>query len=351
MIEILRAALRDHAPALAAAPLILLPDLGLAHAHVRLEGTGLLARLPKQSQVGLPPAEHLVFEAACFERAAPGGHAPRLHGVLQVSADLPRGGLLVEEITGRPARLPQDLPALARALASLHALPLPPADRRAPLPDPADTLTALRALIAAQARHLDAARIDAAARALIDRELARFDALCRATPRPPRQLIAFDAHPGNFVVEAGGRAVLVDLEKARYGAAALDLAHATLHTSTTWDLASHAELTLADVSGFYRAWEDAAGSARAAAQRPWFVPLRRAMWLWSVTWCASWRVTSAQPPAPSDTSDLTSRSDDALLRHVAGRVDSYLSAPVVRAVCAEADALDAAFAPEASAAR
>lgn len=348
MIEALRSALRQHAPTLATAPLAALPDLGLAHAHVRLEGTGVLARLPKQSQVGLPPLEHLAFEAACFERAAPGGHAPRLLGLLPPSPALPRGGLLVEHIAGRPARLPQDLPALARALASLHGLPLPPPVRRAPLPDPPDTLLALRELIAEQALQLDAAGIEPAARVLIDHELARFDTLCRATPRPPRQLIAFDAHPGNFVIEPGGRAVLVDLEKARYGPAALDLAHATLHTSTTWDLASHAELTPAQVLGFLRSWEEAVGPAQAAAQRPWLVPLRRAMWLWSVTWCASWRVGSAQPAARGDAAP---RSDDALLHHVAGRVDSYLSAPVVRAVCEEAELLDSALAPEVSAAR
>lgn len=338
MTDALRAALRQHRPALADAALEALPDLGLAHAHLRLVGTGLLLRLPKQSQVGLPPAEHLVFEAACFERAAPGGHAPRLHGVLPVSAGLPRGALLVEEIVGRPARLPQDLPALARALAALHALPLPAPAQRAPLPDPPDTLLALRGLIAAQAGCLDEAAIEPEARALIDRELARFDALCRADARPPRQLIAFDAHPGNFVVDAAGRAVLVDLEKARYGAAALDLAHATLHTSTTWDRASHAELGLDEVLGFHAAWEAAVGAPAAAAQRPWFVPLRRAMWLWSVSWCASWRVARQ---AAGDGSDGT--SDPALLRHVQGRVDSYLSAPVVRQVCDEFAALELAW--------
>jgi hypothetical protein len=36
--------------------------------------------------------------------------------------------------------------------------------------------------------------------------------------------------------------------------------------------------------------------------RPWHGPLRRAMWLWSLTWCAKWRVLSAcAPTAPAPT--------------------------------------------------
>ena len=63
-----------------------LADAGLAHAHLRLVGTGVLARVPKQSQLDLPAAANLAYQAACFERAAPSGHVPRLHGVLAPGA-------------------------------------------------------------------------------------------------------------------------------------------------------------------------------------------------------------------------------------------------------------------------
>ena len=86
--------------------------------------------MPKQSQVGLLPDAHLAYEAACFERAQAGGRSPRLHGTLPPSPALPHGALLVDEIVGRPARLPADLPALVEALAALHRLPL----HRRPLP-------------------------------------------------------------------------------------------------------------------------------------------------------------------------------------------------------------------------
>ena len=127
LLASLRCALRHARLPVADAPLQLLGDKGLAHHHVRLVGTGWLARLPKQSQMGLGAAANLAYEAACFERAGPSAHVPRLMGHLPPSAALPRGGLLVEEISGRNAVLPQDLPAIAQALAAIHSLPLPAA--------------------------------------------------------------------------------------------------------------------------------------------------------------------------------------------------------------------------------
>ena len=47
-----------------------------------------------------------------------------LAGEWRLVADQPRGGaLLVEEISGRPPRLSEDFPAIANALAAIHALP------------------------------------------------------------------------------------------------------------------------------------------------------------------------------------------------------------------------------------
>jgi hypothetical protein len=337
----LRAALRArHHPA-ADAGFEPLPDKGLAHLHLRLAGTGLLARVPKQSQLGLPAAEHLAYEAACFERAQPGGHTPRLHAVLAPSAALPRGALIVDEIAGRPARLPQDLPALVDALASVHTLALPGAARRAPLLDPADALAALQQEIVAQAAHLDAARLEPASRARIDAERRAFDRLVAAAARPKRALIAFDGHPGNFIVDANGRAWLVDLEKARYGHAALDLAHATLYTSTTWDIASSAVLSPQALQAACERW--AARVHADASERRFIAPLRRAMWLWSVTWCAKWRALSSHAPREAAGGEDWSAalSEDALVAHVRERVDHYLSAEIVQRVCDEADALEA----------
>lgn len=326
--------------------LALLPDKGLAHDHVRLLGSGWLARIPKQSQMGLVAATNLAYQRACFERAALGGHTPALFGVLPPSMDLPRGALLVQDIEGRPARLPRDMAAIVSALASLHRLPLPPEAQRAPLLDDTDPLSALLDEIAAQARYLPAARILPSTEALMAERLSQLRFRCAQDPRPPRHLIAFDGHPGNFIVRADGSAVLVDLEKCRYSYPGLDLAHATLYTSTTWDVDSHAILSESEVVGAYEAWARAMGPSADEAQR-WHVPLRSAMWLWSITWCAKWRVLSReQAQVSADGEDWSAdRSGAALVRHVRDRVDHYLSALVVERVVHGLDALERVLSP------
>ncbi len=330
-----------------------LRDKGLAHDHVRLCGTGVLARIPKQSQMHLGAVDNLAYQKACFERAAPGGHAPRLFGVLPPGGFLPRGALLVEDIVGHNAALPADLGLIVQALASIHGLPLPMAAQRHPLIDAPDPLLALHDEIADQSQHLAAARLDSRVAAVIAQEIASLQTACAGLKRPPRHLIAFDGHPGNFIVREGGEgvgksvreAVLVDLEKCRYSYPGLDLAHATLYTSTTWDLDSHAVLSLQQVTGAYKTWADSMDRTAAEAARPWHVPLRRAMWLWSITWCAKWRVLSAAPaPVSPDGEDWSAAlSGDALIRHVRGRVDHYLSPAVVGQVREEFELLDAAL--------
>lgn len=343
--EALRKALATVRSPFAGALLEPLADKGLAHDHIRLVGTGLLARIPKQSQLQLSADANLEYQGACFNRASPAGHAPHLRATLPPSIHLPRGALLVEEIVGRAASLPGDLPAIIRALASLHALALPPPAQRGPLLHAADPLRDLVEEIELQAAHLDAAGLAPEVRTTIDSERSRLRELCDGSKRATIHLIAFDGHPGNFIVRPDGEAVLVDLEKCRYAYPGLDLAHATLYTSTTWDLESNAVLTLPQVLSAYQAWADAVGAAAAASALPWQLPLRRAMWLWSATWCAKWRVLSARPQAiTADGEDWSAqRSAQGLIAHVRDRVDHYLSPAGVGWVEAEFEALECAW--------
>lgn len=328
----LAAALRTQAAEIPHRSLVALADTGLAHDHLRLTGSGLLARLPKQSQMGLEPLPHLHYEACCFSRAAPSGHTPPLERLLEPTPELPRGALLVGEIAGRPARLPEDLPALVEALAAIHRLPLPAPGRQFPLLAPADPLAAMLDEVARQAAYLPRAGLTTAARRGIEAELARFRHDLNRAGRPPRTLITFDAHPGNFLLDEGGKAWMVDLEKSRYSHPGFDLAHATLYTSTTWDPSSQAELTPAQVAAAYEAWEAAMGTP-GWTHRHWHLPLRRAMWLWSITWCAKWRVTSADEAAPRRGEDWSRRNNSAALNaHVAERVTHYLDAAIIERV-------------------
>jgi len=311
---------------LAGADLVPMRDKGLAHDHVRIGATGWLARVPKQSQMDLPPEANLAYQEACFRRAHASGHTPALLAVLPPRPGLAQGALVVEAIAGRPARLPADLPAIARALGAIHALPRPDGQGgaiTAPLLAPDDPLGAMADEVAGQGAYLAQAGLAPRARALIGPEMAGLAALRAAPRRPAACLVSFDAHPGNFLIRADGEAVLVDLEKARYGAPSLDLAHATLYTSTTWDVDSRAVLSPDDIRAFLAAWAAVPGVPDAAG---WHVPMRRAMWLWAVTWCAKWRVLSAQARRErADGEDWSAEaSDAALITHVRERVDHYL---------------------------
>ncbi len=316
--------------------LALLPTRGLAHDHVALQGVEIgglpvLLRVPKQSQWALEAAHNLGYQAACFERVSVSGHGPKLFGVIPPAPEIPLGALAVERIAGCPPRLPDDLPALAEAMARVHALPLPPPAARAPLADHRDPLGGALAEIDAQAAFLEAAELGAASRAAIEAEhaWAQDFAARRAGREQPLSLVLTDTHPGNFLITGAGRAVIVDLEKALYGAPGIDLAHATIYSSTTWDPDSCAVLSRAEIAGFYRHYlaivARDAGTARARALAPWLLPLRRLLFLRAVTWCAKWRVQHRRTAAAGTEDWSAANSDPALIAHVAGRVADYLS--------------------------
>jgi len=298
--------------------------------------------MPKQSQMDLPAADNLAYQRACFERAQPSGHTPKLYRTLPCDDALPRGALLVEAIEGRPAQLPDDLPAIARALAALHRLPLPAEDRRAPLVSAVDPWHAMLAEIRDQARYLRDASLAPQSRRCIDAALAALpDSLTAATTDAARCLISFDAHPGNFLIEPGGRAVLVDLEKCRYGLPGFDLAHLSLYTSTSWDVQSRAVLFREDIEALYDRWRILMGDAASPHDWQTLIACRRAMWLWSVTWCAKWRANRSRSADHRHQGEdwSSSLSECTLIAHVQDRVDHYLSLPILERVTRELNEL------------
>jgi len=324
-----------------AASLTPLTDTGLAHDHIVIGETGTLARIPKQSQLDLGADENLAYQAACFARAGASGHVPRLHDVMEPDEALPMGALIVDRIEGRPLRLPDDLTAMAACLAAIHALPLE--EDRAPLKNPPDALADTFTEILLQSAFIARAGLHPESEAQIRAELQAAGRTLAQSGRPMTTLIAFDAHPGNYLMDENGRAILVDLEKARYGAPGFDLAHASLYTSTTWDVESRAVLSHGQVRDFHEAWLAAVLAELAEATAPWLMPLRQMMWLWSVTWCAKWKVQSLEDAGASSSTENWSAelSDDALIAHVADRVADYLDPETilqVRTDWAETDA-------------
>ncbi len=348
-VATLKAALREDARlrSLVEHPLAKLTDKGLAHDHLRLVGSGLLLRIPKQSQRGYAPADNLRYQAACFQRVSRSGHGPVLHGLLEPREGLPFGALLVEEIAGRPPKLPEELPALAACMARIHALPLPPVAARAPLEDHADPVAGLLKEIEAQARFIPDSGLANESRGEIEDELAWARSFAgELGPEPqPITLVLTDSHPGNFLIDKAGKATIVDLEKALYGSPGVDLAHTTVYSSTTWDLDVYAELTLSEVAAFYRHYLDivaeAGAQGLAASLRPWLIPMRRLLFLRAITWCVMWSVqhqgeakdAGALQQGGSDWS--AAKSEAALIAHVAERVAEYLRPDILARMCSE----------------
>ncbi|MCE8041522.1 aminoglycoside phosphotransferase family protein [Halomonas daqingensis] len=317
-------------------------DTGLAHHHLWLsrDDRDWVARIPKQSQLGLAAQANLDYQAACFSRASASGHTPALHAILPPSNELPRGALLVDAIHGRPARLPDDLPAIAEALTAIHSIAVPPADRRPPLQAPDSPWLGMHQELKQQARWLASAGLAPAVRQGIESELS---SLPKRLPIESSRLISFDAHPGNFLITEAGQAILVDLEKCRYGLPGFDLAHATLYTSTTWDLSSHTVLEVDDIVRFYRHLHANAGNEPNDNNlMAILLTCRRAMWLWSLTWCAMWRARNGEPQDASTRGEdwSTELSDQTLVAHVRDRVEHYLSPAIIDLVRTELHVLE-----------
>ena len=127
---------------------------------------------------------------------------------------------------------------------------------------------------------------------------------------------------------------------ARSGHTPLDLVHATLHTSTTWDATGSVVLGVDAVARACVDWSREMGPS-VVAWNDWHLPLRRAMWLWSITWCAKWRVASRAASAATVAGEdwSTDLSEPALVAPMRGRVDHDLSAPTVERMLDEMAAL------------
>ena len=117
-------------------------------------------------------------------------------------------------------------------------------------------------------RFLDKAVPDAGARAEIAEELRlmRGMALAFAKRAQPLTVALADTHPGNFIVDREGIAWFVDLEKVHVGSPAIDLAHATLATSTLWHPDVGKVLSRDEVQRFYTLYLEKVGTP--AGRRP-----------------------------------------------------------------------------------
>ncbi len=320
------AALPDYAN-VTAADLTRLRRKGVSHDHYAVAGRNIVARVPRLSQWGLAAESFLAYQQAAFRRAAPSGHTPHLHGTVAPVPDLPGGALLVDRIDGTAPQLPNDMPAIAEALGSLHTLTVPATAERPPL-EQTDAVTEIVRRIESQSAHLETAGLPADTSAQIDEEHAWARGFAAAPlPAVPPALVGTDTHPGNFLIDGNGRAWFLDLEKAAYGNPAIDLAHASLPTSTGWDPDCKGSLSPTDITAFYDHYRTRITPDRWAQLDPWLLPARRLTWLRTITWFARWRGEFASSPAaPNDT---------AIRAHIEGHIDACLSPDAVAEVRAQ----------------
>jgi hypothetical protein len=183
-------------------------------------------------------------------------------------------------------------------------------------------------------RFLDKAVPDADARAEIADEVRAMRALAPSLggKAQPLTVALADTHPGNFIV-ARGIAWFVDLEKVHVGSPAIDLAHATLPTSTLWHPDVGKRLTAEEVRGFHDAYLARIGAGQAEALRPWLDPMRRLTWLRTALFMARWRVETRGPRDPSNPSQWSDVGLDPRMKaHIDARIDECFSPSVVRAI-------------------
>lgn len=323
---------------LTASDLQALSSKGTAHGHVailpKIGGRNLVVRIA-YAFPGDPTAEaRLTAQAEAFRRCAASGVTPKLIAVLPVSDALPGGALIVDRIDGRVPRMPEELDLMAQSLAAIHALPVPPSTQAAPLAFPADAVLALLQTIEINAAFFPRMKMAAATRAALEEELDFARAYARSTARgiPDPVLALADTHPGNFIVDAAAKAWFVDLEKVHYGAAAIDLAHATLETSTRWDQDVNVVLPRDAVENFYRTYLGLIGGDASQRLRPFLLPLRRMTFLRTMAFLARWAVQT--DPAydgtePDRWSDLG--LSDAMKAHSRATIaDLYLPSTIER---------------------
>jgi Phosphotransferase enzyme family len=313
-----------------------LPATGTAHGHVRL-ADGRLARVAYAYENDPAAAARLAVQAEAFRHLAPAGRTPRLHEVVEPRPGLPGGALIVDFIDGRAPRLPEELEAMAETLACIHTLPFPPDGSSIPR-QKNPFLETLVAVELGAARFLDKAVPDPDARTEIGEELRLMRDMATAVARQdqPRAVALADTHPGNFIVDSSGIAWFVDLEKVYVGSAAIDLAHASLPTSTLWHPDVGKRLSRAETQGFYDAYLARVGTTAADALRPWLVPMRRLTWLRTTLFMARWRVETRAPRDPANTTQWSDSGLDPKMRdHIDARIDHAFGPKAIRAIRSE----------------
>ena len=309
---------------------------GLVHDHVLLKSDNhsdyqMVVRVPRLSQFGLEPRENLKYQAACFSAASPSNHTPKLILVVEPSANLPMGALVVEHIKGKNIVLPSDLNGMAECFARVHSLQTPETPDQSELIYHIDPIRGVVKTINEQSKFISEATSDPEVQKILREEVewAGDFANQNSNLHPPPRLCLTDTHPGNFLVDASGKVLFVDLEKALYGSPAIDLGHATILTSTLWDFDIQVELSRNDIINFYQAYLDFLPVNLENEIRPWLMPMRRLAWIRSTTWSCKWAARK------QGSGEIEAGLRGQIQNHIAKRLASFVDLRTINLVRSE----------------
>lgn len=305
----------------------------LSHEHVRVSNFGVV-RMP----ITLPNDQHWSdwanFQAEAYGTLSRLNLAPRFYAALDSCPALPLGGALVEFIQGRLPRLPKDYPALARFLAKMHQMPIPPAEMRG-LPYHSEPLLAVMQEVFDSALYLNEAPIAEGTRKILEAELTWLDGFAQSgwvrLGAPPMGLTLGRAHLGDFMIREDGEAVLLDVENVHYGLCILDVAALSIYPATVWDMGVKGDLAEIDVVEFNRHYLEALPKAYRTHFAPWLQAARRIATLRLLTWCCMWLVRHRRPGDPW----AADKRPPGINTHMLNQAKHFVSEPVVSALRSE----------------
>ena len=305
----------------------------LSHEHVRVSNFGVV-RMP----ITLPTDQHWTewadFQARAYGTLGRAGLSPKFYASIDSCPALPFGGVLVSYAPGRLPRLPRDYPALARFLAKIHALPVPPRDMCG-LAYHSEPLLAVMQEVRDQAKYLSEAPISEGTRKMLEAELTWLDGFAQSgwvrMGAPPFGLTIGRAHSGDFVIKEDGEAVLLDVENLHYGLSILDVGALSIYPATVWDMGVKSDLDEADILDFNRHYLDALPGSFRAHYAPWLAVGRRLATLRLLTWCCLWLVRHRRPGDQW----AADKRPPGIMTHMLTQAQHFVSEPVVSALRSE----------------
>jgi hypothetical protein len=280
---------------LGAQDLRIMTGKGLTHDHIAISHTGWLLRVPRRNQLDMTPDDYLDYQQKCYAAASQSGHAPACLTTIHPQTGLTQGALVIQTIEGRKPLLPQDWPAMAKALAALHSLP---PERYAQAVQASERPFASQDFLLNTLFRpsYEQSVLPPESRALMDAELQSINDFLHRQKQGQKgmALLGGDSHPANFMIDKAGKAWLVDLEFMLADMPHIDLADAGLPLTANLEPDIRPCHDAVARTSFYKAWVNQVPSAMAQDFEPAMDMAERMVRMRSLLWLCDWTTKPAQ---------------------------------------------------------